>query len=105
MLDYNISAPAAVTVNKGGSGTVAISVTRNPSNGFGNSIGFNATVSPSNSNISIPAIPAVVDGSTTTTMTINVGSTTTSGSYAIKVTAPPSCTSALRSSTVTLPFP
>lgn len=89
LVDFELSAsPTSLTINKGNAGTSTITVSRNPTNGLGNNIGFSATVSPSTSNITTSFNPTAAFSSSV--LTIIVASHTTSGTYTVTVKGVPS---------------
>ena len=84
--DFTISvSPAKQTVHKGGSTSYTITIT--PSNGFTGQVTLSVSGQPSGSTTSFSVNP--VNGSTTSTSTLSIGtnSTTKNGGYTLTITA------------------
>ncbi len=97
--DFTISAsPSSVTVVQGQQGSSTITTT--VSGGFNNAINLSASGVPSGTTVSFSPNPIAAPGAGSSTMTINVGSSTTPGVYPITVTGTGGTTQ--HSTTVTL---
>jgi hypothetical protein len=95
--DFSISAtPSSVSVVQGSTGTATVSTA--VTSGFAQSVSLSASDQPSGTTVSFS--PSSVTAGGSSTMTINVGSSTVPGSYPITVTGTGS--SATHTTTVTL---
>ncbi len=97
--DFTISAsPSSVTVVQGQQGFSTITTT--VSGGFNNAINLSASGVPTGTTVSFSPNPIAAPGAGSSTMTINVGASTTPGTYPITVTGTGGTTQ--HSTTVTL---
>lgn len=103
VLNFTLSAsPAAITVGLGSSGTSAITATMNPGPMEG-VVTLSASGMPSGVTVSFVQLTSPPVYSGTATMTVNVASTTTAGTYPITVTG--TSGSVVQTTTVTLTVP
>lgn len=97
--DFTISAsPSSATIVQGQQGSSTITTT--VSGGFNNAINLSASGVPTGTTVSFSPNPIAAPGAGTSTMTINVGASTTPGTYPITVTGTGGTTQ--HSTTVTL---
>jgi hypothetical protein len=83
--DFSISAsPSSVTVAQGNQGSSTI--TTSALNGFNNAIALSSSGAPTGTTVAFNPTSIPAPGSGTSAMTINVGNTTTPGTYPITVT-------------------
>ena len=83
--DFSISAsPTSVTVPQGGQG--GSTITTSALNGFNNAIALTSSGVPTGTTVAFNPATIPAPGSDTSAMTINVGNTTTPGTYPITVT-------------------